>query len=513
MYMYMPIVCLISLHWSTFLYPFALLSVLLVIGAKGDVLLRFGAEDAGQAAAIKAFQKGIEDSADSARKMAATVAKSGDSIAGMGTSVTKALSSLTSLAAGYAVVTKGIELASEALAGYQKQQDEKSKGFVDQNKSLSTALANTGHIGNFTQANNQIDSIQTNAFDKAGKTAMMVDAIQRTKGEFSQEEYGKALGASVKYGETGATNTGAFGATRLQLGKAAGMKGSGWEKIDDKGLDEMTASVMSRNPEGLSDQDLKFLYRAKNKDLAFAGISALRASSETDKGGQKLMELAGATPSKEEEKKWKIDKQLSEEERAKKRIFQSGNSPEERFAAIMQHPEIVSQADRSLAQNVAREFHPNQRSAAISAAPLETALGEKEKLLKSDPGFKTLTELEKAEIKAKAIAERDALKAAQKKLRNENQTNFFAEHVTDNPLAVGAFKFATGVEDTVQRGDLPKNSLKKNITQDAAGWVSDKIVDLLTGIKDHAERGADAQHKTATAVNGGAALKPAGVDR
>ncbi|MEI6236202.1 MAG: hypothetical protein WCT04_24365 [Planctomycetota bacterium] len=456
--------------------------------AKSDVTVRMSAENAQFVQEQLKARDAILATADASRKMGEKVVKAGDSVQDLFSP--KNLAKIASATGAYDLMKDAISGALKVLQDLTAQEEKRGKKANERVGGLSDALGGVGQLDRFPHLNQVANSIKTTAFDASGVSKILATAISKTNGERTEKEYINATIEAVKATEAGLApdKAGGFAANLLQVEKMTGQKGGGWENLSDKDKSNMAFEMTRMAPDGLSPQDAKLLGRSKDKNLGFALLEATNAAGEEGEAGGKIQQLAGYVPSNEELKKFRHPKKLNEEEKAKKAIWESGATEEERIMAMMRNPEMVGIEPRGMVRNVSRKFDINAALNVLENEPLQRTKLEHQELMK-DPAYAAMKGQRDEDVKTLQLDDVLPIQAAEKNLKVSAMVNQFRKEIIDSPwLAETLVKpIAQVAVNPTTRAFMDSNPLTgtpENLKSALDGEAIRQMITILQEIRD-----------------------------
>lgn len=268
--------------------------------AKGDVTLRFDGQTAAFVQAIVAAREKLEAAADSARKFGKDAVKAGDEAeSGFKKAADSAMElavSISGVSTATDAMEKGIEAVKDGFEEYFEKMKQKAEALLGSVEKLNTAL---GASGQATQA----PGVRA-ALDKITVAGGRLTSPEQVTGDYSAIK--RAVGnrstaqdtlEATRVAETGrAANLDDEAAQRLGINYAQLARerrpGGAFDGYSNDQLADLAYKVTVNMPMGLSDKDLRFFARSRDKNQA---LNLLFAAGQSDESSKALLSLQNAS--------------------------------------------------------------------------------------------------------------------------------------------------------------------------------------------------------------------------
>jgi hypothetical protein len=260
--------------------------------AKGDVTMVFDADTAKSVQAILQMRDKLISLASTTRDFGDSGPGALNAIADAAAKAGQGISNTLGTVAGVAISVAGaVEALNGTVDNFLDQMDQRADKLLKKTLDLNSSLASAGQGESAPEVRKQLDALAANG---VGGVPVDPDVANRMFAAVSNQ-LGDKISAQQKIE---ATKTGLFGigakldenaATQLAIdyGKLDAFRkpGMGMEKIGDDQLQEYASQLQAAYPEGIPDQVLRFLSRAKNKDAA---MKAAIAAPQVYEGGRAI---------------------------------------------------------------------------------------------------------------------------------------------------------------------------------------------------------------------------------
>lgn len=315
--------------------------------AKGDVTLRFDAQTAAAVQGILAARNALDAASVKARQFGEDAAKAGENAHGafekFGDGASEIGIKLLGISSGVGLAEKALSTFETAFETYFERMRQKAEILLGNIKAINAGLAGAGQeqaapairarlekmvtIGGETVNPKEANAFYGSISRAVGNRVTPEDKLEATKMAL--------LGRVAQMDETGAQE---LGVNFAQLTRER-RPGGAFEGYSNERLGDMAKQVTENIPGGLSDKQMRFFGRSKNKnealmmlfaaaqsDEAAKGLMSIQAAADEEIGPAEATELleksmGGPSGSKKRKSKHPV-KPLTDEESRKLRILE-----------------------------------------------------------------------------------------------------------------------------------------------------------------------------------------------
>lgn len=320
--------------------------------AKGDVILKFDAQTATFIQNVLKSRQELLAMASDARKMGDDVANAGDKASRAMSKTDSAAEALAgkfkSVAGAAALAAAAIATATGAADNFNARQEAKAAEALRKTQTVDSVLAAQGRSSDAPGVRLSLDKYANpteavNAFVAIGSELGNKISIDDQKKAVETYEAGRVAHLDD--------------AKAIELGKNFGhlarerRPGGGFEGYSDEQLQDMAYKVTVNAPGGLTDRDLRFFARAKDKEQALGVLFAAKQSDENARGLTSIQTAADQDFPPEELRR--LRREQRENPEAKRMLRLSEIPKDDRLAAMLQDPSLAPQSERLALKNLA----------------------------------------------------------------------------------------------------------------------------------------------------------------
>lgn len=413
--------------------------------AKGDVVMKFDANTSTFVSNVLKARQELLAAADNARKFGDEAAKAGDKAEHAGErsakgfefmrgAAEKVAPSMLEVTTALGATVIAADLVKETITNSMERSAEKANDLRGKILDLNAALAAGGQSKAAPEVREKLEEMSRGSI--GGREVIPQEAyaaygtISRNLGAKADTDtklkatHAAMLARAGQMDEAGATDVGVNFAQLARERKPGG----GFEGYNDEQLQDLAHQVTTIKPGGLSDKDLRFLARSKDKKQA---IGLLFGAAQSDESARALSSIQQAAEedispgevAKLQKEKRKMGAKAFKDSDAERKLRLSQIPQDQRMGAMLDDATLAPQADRLALHNLAEGMRrvPEQQSLSGLAQQAQSSAA---------PGDALQRTYERAEAKRQRNLEKDA----EDDLRKQTQRTFREEQFeTDHP--------------------------------------------------------------------------------